>query len=160
MQGPAHHPSHYCLPPAIPVMLRCWWMQAGKKLGKRGHLGHSAKDILKKERMGFVPCTSYCSIVSLVCPGGTTVSRCPPCVFSSPGTAAPRCTGHDDRRLDIPRVSAKLLPELRRLTSGDLVSRRLEAQGRSRALQPVVLIKNLRSKKASVQRSKCGTTFF
>lgn len=95
--------------------------------------------------------------------GGTTLSRRPPCLFSSPGEAAPRCTGHDDHRLDLipnPQVSAKLLPELQMLTSGDLVSPCPEAQGRSRALQPVVLIKNLRSRKTSVQRSKCGTTFF
>ena len=63
------HPSRYHLPPAIPVMLRCWWMQAGKKLGRQGHLGHPAKDVLKKERMDFVSCTSYCSSMSLVCLG-------------------------------------------------------------------------------------------
>lgn len=33
--------------------------------------------------------------------GGTAVSRRPPCLFSSPGAAAPRCTGHDDHRLDL-----------------------------------------------------------
>lgn len=91
---------------------------------------------------------------------GTTVSRRPPCVFSSPEAAAPRCTGHDDRRLDFPRVSAKPLPEQWTLTSGDPVSPCPEVQGRSRALQPVVLIKNLRSRKASVQRSRCRTTSF
>ena len=92
--------------------------------------------------------------------GGTTISRRPPCVFSSPAAAAPRCTGHDDCRLDFPRVSAKPLPELWMLTSGDPVSPCLETRGRSRAPQPVVLIKNLRSRKASVQRSRCGTTSF
>lgn len=96
-------------------------MQAGKKLGRQGPLGHSAKDILKKERMDFVPCTSYYSSMSLVCPGGPP-SADALCVFSSPAAAAPHCAGHDDYGLDFPRVSTKPLPELRMLTSGDPMS--------------------------------------